>query len=131
MNGTPNRNSDQHVEVDGALDPRAAADMIERTERRARRQFEAASPLAALLGAGVFLFGYGSIWFSMRDQHVYTGPAGWAVALLYGLIVVAAIVGARISQQAQAGIGGRSRRQAWGRPGSARGWWRERYSTST
>src|SRR5262245_25688577 len=106
MNGTHNTNHDQHTDDGGALDPRAAAQMIEQTALQARRQFDTASPLAAVLGAGVFLFGYGAVWFSMRDQHVYTGPAGWSVILLYGLIAVAAVVGAAASRRASAGIGG-------------------------
>ena len=107
MNGPSSTNDDQ------PLDPRAAAAMIEQTAMRARRQFETASPLAALLGAGVFLFGYGAVWFSMRGQHVYTGPAGWSVALLYGLIIAAGIVAAAVSRGARTGVGGRSRRQMW------------------
>lgn len=111
MNATPNTDNGRYADDDGALDPRTAAQMIEETAMRARRQFDPASPLAALLGAGVFLFGYGAVWLSMRDQHVYTGPAGWSVALLYGLIAVAAIVGAVVSRRASTGVGGRARRQ--------------------
>ena len=111
MNGTHNTDNDRHADEGGALDPRAAAQMIEQTALRARRQFDPASPLAAFLGAGVFLFGYGAVWLSMRDQHVYTGPAGWSVALLYGLIIIAAIVGAAASRRASTGVGGRARRQ--------------------
>jgi hypothetical protein len=111
MNGTHNTDKTWTGDEGGELDPREAAQIIEQTAIQARRQFEPASPLAALAGAGVFLFGYGAVWFSMRDQHVYTGPAGWSIALLYGLITVAAIVGGRVLRRASAGVSGRARRQ--------------------
>jgi hypothetical protein len=95
----------------GELDPREAARILEQTAIQARRQFEPSSPLAAVLGAGVFLLGYGAVWFSMRDQRVYTGPAGWSIALLYGLIAVAGIIGSRVTRRATTGVRGRARRQ--------------------
>ena len=57
------------------LDPRDAATILEQTNRQARRQFDPQSVLAAVVGAGVFLFGYGAVWWSMHDQRVYSGPA--------------------------------------------------------
>lgn len=92
---------------DGDLDPRQAAALMEQTAISARRQF-APSPIAAVLGAGVFLFGYGSVWWSLRDQHVYTGPAAWSIAVLYALIVISGVVGVRLSRRATVGIGGRA-----------------------
>ncbi|MDI5968368.1 hypothetical protein POF50_003220 [Streptomyces sp. SL13] len=111
MNETHDTDKSPAGDEDGELDPRDAARIIEQTEIQARRQFETSSPLAALLGAGVFLFGYGAVWFSMRDQRVYAGPAGWSLALLYGLIAVSAIVGSRVSRRATTGVSGRARRQ--------------------
>ena len=111
MNGTHHTDKTRTGDEGGELDPREAAQIIEQTAIQARRQFEPASPLAALAGAGVFLFGYGAVWFSMRDQHVYTGPAGWSIALLYGLIAVAATVGGRVLRRASTGVSGRARRQ--------------------
>jgi hypothetical protein len=93
------------------LDPREAAKILEQTKRQARRQFDPQSVLAAVVGAGVFLFGYGAVWWSMRDQHVYSGPAGWSLAVLYGLIAVSAIVGGVALSRANAGVSGRARRQ--------------------
>jgi hypothetical protein len=93
------------------LDPREAAKILEQTKRQARRQFDPQSVLAAVVGAGVFLFGYGAVWWSMHDQHVYSGPAGWSLAVLYGLIAVSAIVGAVALSRANAGVSGRARRQ--------------------
>jgi hypothetical protein len=99
------------VDEGGELDPRQAALLVEQTALAARRQFEPSSPLAAVLGAGVFLFGYGAVWWSLRDQHTYTGPAGWSIGVLYGLIVVSAIVGSLVSRHATTGVSGRARRQ--------------------
>jgi hypothetical protein len=93
------------------LDPREAAKILEQTKRQARRLFDPQSALAALVGAGVFLFGYGAVWWSMHDQRVYSGPAGWSLAVLYGLIAVSAIVGGVASSRANAGVSGRARRR--------------------
>jgi hypothetical protein len=93
------------------LDPSEAARILEQTQRQARRQFDPVSPLAAAAGAGVFLFGYGAVWWSMRDQHVYSGPAGWSLVVLYGLIVVGGVVAAVVASRANAGVSGRARRQ--------------------
>jgi len=98
------------ITENGDLDPRQAAALIEQTAISARRQFEP-SPIAAALGAGVFLFGYGAVWWSLRDQHVYTGPAGWSIAVLYGLIALSGVVGIRVSRRATAGVRGRAVRQ--------------------
>jgi hypothetical protein len=93
------------------LDPREAAKILEQTKRQARRQFDPQSSLAAVAGAGVFLFGYGAVWWSMRDQQVYSGPAGWSLAVLYGLIAISGIVGGVALSRANAGVSGRARRQ--------------------
>jgi hypothetical protein len=110
MNGTHDTDR-AGIDDGGTLDPRQAAELIEQTAIRARREFETSSPIAAGLGAGVFLFGYGAVWWSMGDQHVYTGPAGWAIAVLYGLIAISAIVSSRLLHRPTAGVGGRARRQ--------------------
>jgi hypothetical protein len=93
------------------LDPREAAQILDDARRQARREFDPQSALAAVVGAGVFLFGYGAVWWSMRDQHVYSGPAGWSLAVLYGLIAVSAIVASVALSRANAGVSGRARRQ--------------------
>jgi hypothetical protein len=95
-----------------SLDPREAAQILEQAKNQARRQFNPHPPLAVVVGAaGVFLFGYGAVWWSMRDQHVYTGPALWSLAVLYGLIAVSAIVGSVVFNRAKSGVSGRARRQ--------------------
>jgi hypothetical protein len=95
------------------LDLEEAAQILEQTQRQARRQFDPQPPVAVIVGAAfVFLFGYGAVWFSMRDQNPYSsGPALWSLAVLYGLIAVSAIAGSVIYNRSQSGVGGRARRQ--------------------
>src|SRR6202158_3473340 len=113
MNMVGDTNEAASTREGASLDPREAAKILEQAERQARRQFDPQPPLVVVLGAaGVFLFGYGAVWWSMRDQHVYTtGPALWSLAVLYGLIAVSAIVGSVISNRAKSGVSGRARRQ--------------------
>jgi hypothetical protein len=111
MNGAGEINEAASTAEVGGLDPREAARILEQTKRQARRQFDPQSALAAVVGAGVFLFGYGAVWWSMHDQHVYSGPASWSLVVLYGLIAVSAIVGGVVSSRANAGVSGRARRQ--------------------
>jgi hypothetical protein len=97
---------------EAGMDPREAVKILEQAERQARRQFDPQPPVAVVVGAaGVFLFGYGTVWWSMHDQHPYTGPTLWSLAVLYGLIAVSAIVGSVVFNRAQSGVGGRARRQ--------------------
>jgi hypothetical protein len=94
------------------LDPKEAAQILEQAQRQARRQFDPQPPLAVVVGAaGVFLLGYGAVWWSMHDQRVYSGPTLWSLAVLYGLIAVSAIAGSVVFNRAQSGVSGRARRQ--------------------
>src|ERR1700730_13130115 len=111
MNVTGDINQAASAGEGAVLDPREAARILEQTQRQARRRFDPQSALGAVVGAGVFLFGYGAVWWSMRDQHVYSGPAGSSLAVLYGLVALAAIAGGVASSRANAGVSGRARRQ--------------------
>jgi hypothetical protein len=48
----------------------------------------AAASLATLAGAAIFLTLYGTLWLSVRGQHPYKGPTGWALLIFYSLIIV-------------------------------------------
>src|ERR1700687_344789 len=113
MNMVGDTNEAASTREGASLDPREAAKILEQAERQARRQFDPQPPLVVVVGAaGVFLFGYGAVWWSMRDQHVYTtGPALWSLAVLCGLIAVSAIVGSVVFNRATSGVSGRARRQ--------------------
>jgi hypothetical protein len=130
MNETPETDETAMDDQDGVLDPREAALILEQTAMTARRQFEPSSPLGVVLGAGVFLFGYGAVWFSMRDQHVYKGPAGWSIAVLYALIISAGIAGSRLSRRAVVGGSCKPRPRLLSPPESAPGPSRARCATS-
>jgi hypothetical protein len=105
----------QHTKTDPTnevgLDPHEAAALIEETTSRARRQLSLLSPVTAGMGAVVFLLGYGVAWWSMRDQRVSTVPAWWAVAALYALIVIAAVIASVLFRHRRAGVGGTVSRQ--------------------
>src|SRR4029077_9057883 len=111
MNPAGDINQTGTADEGAGLDPRDAAKILEQTERQARRQFDPRSVPGAVVGAGVFLFGYGAVWWSMHDQHVYSGPAGWSLAVLYGLIAVSSIVAGLVFSRANSGISGKARRQ--------------------
>ncbi len=111
MNETRDTDATGAFDDGNELDPREATRLVEQTSRQARRAFDPSSALAAVVGAGVFLFGYGAVWWSIREQSTYSGPAGWSVAVLYGLIGVAAIVGGTIGRRTASGVGGRARRR--------------------
>ena len=92
------------------LEPREAARILEQTKRQARRAFDPQPPIIAVAAAGFFLFGYGAVWWSLRDQHPAV-PALWSLAVFYGLIVIVAIIGSLVFPRPTAGVGGRARRQ--------------------
>lgn len=93
------------------LDPRAAAALLEQTTRQAQRQFDLRRPLLMVIGAAVVLIAYGVLWLSVRGQHPYSGPAGWALAVLYSTLLVWIIVVATFYRRATSGVSGRSARQ--------------------
>ncbi len=99
------------VDESDGLDPRAAATLLEQTMARAQRQFDFRPPLLMLIGAAVVLVAYGAVWLSVRGQHPYSGPAGWALAVLYSTLIVWIVLVATFYRRATSGVGGRSARQ--------------------
>ena len=108
------RETDESAADDeGELDPEQAAQLIEQTSREAKRQFGYwQSPWATLAGAAIWLAIYGTLWLSVRGQHPYEGPTGWALLTIYLLIVVAAIAFRVVAgpRRARQGVSGRTRR---------------------
>jgi hypothetical protein len=94
---------------DGELDPREAATLLQQTTRRARRKFNPNPPLLSLLRAIVVLGAYGAVWLSVRGQHPYKGPTGWALAILYGLVIIVIIASVSFLKRATTGVKGPSR----------------------
>jgi hypothetical protein len=99
------------IDEEGELDPRVAAELLVSTKNRAQRQFDVWPPYLLFTGVVIFLFAYGAVWWSVRGQHPYIGPSGWALAIMYGCIVawIAAVV--TVLQRANSGVSGRSKRQ--------------------
>lgn len=85
------------------LEPLEAARILEQTKRQARRTLDPQPPIVVIAAAGFFLFGYGTVWWSLRDQHPAV-PALWSLAVFYGLIAVVAIFGSVVSSRAAAGV---------------------------
>jgi len=108
---TTGTNQIERADEGAGFDLREAAQILDDAKRQARLQFDPVSPLAAVAGAVAFLFGYGAVWWSMRDQQVYSGPALWSLGVLYGLLAVTGIVAGMVSRRATAGVSGRARRQ--------------------
>lgn len=80
----PETTSEDHA----ALDPRAAAALLEQTTRDAERQFEEQPPHVLFAAAVTVLLAYGAAWFSVRHQHPYSGPTSTGLAVLYGVLAV-------------------------------------------
>jgi hypothetical protein len=99
---------------EGELSPEQAAQLIEQTSQEARRQFGYwQSPWYTLAAAAIWLAIYGTLWLSVRGQHPYKGPTGWALLTIFSLIAVAAIAGSIVTKprRARQGVSGRSRRR--------------------
>ena len=93
----PHQTDDTAAGDEGELSPEQAAQLIEKTSREAKRQFGYwQSPWATLAGAAIWLAIYGTLWLSVRGQHPYKGPTGWALLTIYSLIAVAAIATRRV-----------------------------------
>jgi len=99
------------INEDVELDPRVAAELLASTKHRAQRQFDVWPPYLLFIGSAVFLFCYGSVWWSVRGQHPYVGPSGGALAIIYGGIVVWIIAVVTVLQRASGGVSGASKRQ--------------------
>ena len=76
----------------GELDPREAAALLAQARREAERELEVRPPWLVLTAAVVVLVAYGVVWLSVRNQHPYVGPAGWAPGVLYGTIIAWAVL---------------------------------------
>ena len=107
MQGTPDSTSAS----EGALDPREAASLLERTRREAQRKFDLSSPLLSVLGAAVVLAAFGAVWLSVRGQHPYKGPTAAGLLVMYGILVCWIAVVVTFRRRAITGVSGRSIRQ--------------------
>jgi hypothetical protein len=111
VNGPQDVDGTTVLDDDGDLDPREAAALLDRTARHAERELDVRPPLLLAAAAVVLLIVYGALWLSVRHQHPYAGPTGWALAVLYGTVAVWGLVVATVRRRARRGISGRSTRQ--------------------
>lgn len=81
-----------------------------------KRELSVRHPVIFASWALVYLLGYGVVWLSVRGQQPYRAPAGWALARLALLAVIALGVTATVTDRAASGVGGASalrRRVYW------------------
>jgi hypothetical protein len=111
MNGTSDIEDAERYRDEPGLDPRAAAQLLAKTQRQAQRELDFTSPWLSLFAAAVVLVAFGAVWLSVRGQHPYKGPTAVALVILYAL--VAARIGTVVyaHRRATAGVSGRSARQ--------------------
>jgi hypothetical protein len=110
MGETPDRESATLGDSD-ALDPRAAATLLNEATARARRELDFRSPLLSLLAAAVVFVGFGTIWLSVRHQHPYRGPTVAGLAGLYLAVAIRIGTVAYAHRRASTGVSGHSIRQ--------------------
>ena len=108
MNETHDSGTIESYEDEGGLDPRGAARLLARTQRRAERELDFSSPWLTLIAAAVLFVAFGAVWLSVRGQHPYKGPTAVALVALYALVAfrIATVVYAH--RRAKAGVSGRS-----------------------
>lgn len=87
----------------GGFGPQQAAALLEQATQQARRKFQPNPPLLNVFRAVVVLAAFGGIWLSVRGQHPYTGPSGWAIAVAY--VLVAVVIGWSASALKRSGTG--------------------------
>ena len=95
-----------------SFDPQQAAALLDQTTRQARRKFQPNPPLLNVFRAVVVLVAFGGIWLSVRGQHPYRGPSGWAIVLAYVLVAVVIAWSASALKRAYSGVSGAAQRRA-------------------
>jgi hypothetical protein len=98
------------------FDPRQGAALPDQATQQARRTFAPLTLLLWTVRAVEILVVCGSFWLSVRDQHPYSGPAGWAwaVAVVAGALNIG--LTAWVTGRAGTGVSGpvqRRWRQPW------------------
>ena len=110
----PHQSDHTAADDEGELSPERAARLIEQTDREAKRQFGFwHSPWLTLATAAIWLAIYGTLWLSVRGQHPYKGPTGWALLTIYSVIFITAIAASIATRpmRARRGVSGRTRRR--------------------
>jgi hypothetical protein len=103
--GTGMKNGADASEAAG-MDAQDAAVIMGEARDRARRELTVKRPVIFASWALVYLIGYGVVWLSVRGQQPFHAPAGWALALLTLLALLALAVTAAVTDRAASGVGG-------------------------
>ena len=96
------------ADEDTKLNLQGASALLEAAKKRATRQFDVWPPFLLLIGALIFLIAYGAVWWSVHGQRPYVGPSGWALAVMYGGIVVWVVAVTTVVRRATSGVSGPS-----------------------
>lgn len=101
------------LDTDGdedGLDPRSAAELLERTQRRAQRRLSFRTPQLSLLAGAAMLVALGSVWLSVRNQHPYRGPTPASLVVLYVFVAIRIVSVLLAHRRATEGVSGRTPR---------------------
>ena len=99
---------DKDIDEAAGMDPQDAAVIMQEARERASGELNIRHPVIFASWALVYLLGYGVVWLSVRGQQPYRAPAGWALALLALLAVIALGVTAMVTDRATSGVSGAS-----------------------
>src|SRR5262249_58933096 len=88
------------------MDAQGAAVIMWETRERARRELTVNRPAIFASWALVYLLGYGVVWLSVRGQQPFHAPAGWALALVTLLALLALGVTAGVGGPGASRLGG-------------------------
>jgi hypothetical protein len=101
------------LDTDGdedGLDPRSAAELLERTQRRAQRGLSFRSPRLSLIAGTAMLLALGSVWLTVRNQHPYRGPTPTSLIVLYVFVAIRIVSVLVAHRRAAEGVSGRTAR---------------------
>ena len=99
-------NDDVDMKDGAGLDAQGAAAIMQEAGDRARRELRVVHPVIFISGGVAWLLGEGGIWFSVRGQHPYQGPAPEAAVIQGVLVGLAVAIAAAIIGRATSGVGG-------------------------
>lgn len=108
MNGTTGTEDGAGAGETAGMDVQDAAVIMQQARERAERALTVNRPAIFASWALVYLLGYGVVWLSARGLRPFHAPAGWALALLALLAVLALGVTAQVTDRAVSGVGGGS-----------------------
>jgi hypothetical protein len=105
---THDNEADDTADGGASLNPHQAAALMDQSRRDAQHQLDVHPPVIMIAMGAAVLVAYGALWLSTRGQHPYSGPNGGVIALTYTIVVVTAVVAARIYRTATKGVSGES-----------------------